>query len=202
MLDPGWVVLITLGGVLVVVVLLLLLLSGGNTRRIWLAHSAFHRILSDPATADKVEPLLGPPKSAIPPKPSGAPLRLLALLQRDGRLIDFLLEDIQAYPDPQIGAAVRDIHRGSQAVLKEHLLLEPVLPQSEGSEVEVPRGFDPSAIRVVGNVTGEPPYRGTLLHHGWRVKEIRLAPVPPGQDEFVLMPAEVELPGLPEAGRS
>ena len=160
-----------------------------------MALSAFFRILSDRALADKVEPLLAPSTPVAPPKPSGAPLRLLALLQRDGRLLDFLLEDIQAYPDVQIGAAVRDIHRGSQAVLKEHLVLEPVLAPPEGSEVDVPRGFDPSAIRVVGNVTGDPPYRGTLLHHGWRVKEIRLASPPKGQDEFVLMPAEVELPG-------
>ena len=68
-----------------------------------------------------------------------------------------------------------------------------VLPQGEGASVEVPRGFDPSAIRVVGNVTGEPPFRGTLQHHGWRVKEVKLAPPPEGQDELVVMPAEVEL---------
>ena len=108
--------------------------------------------------------------------------------------MDFLLEDIQAYPDAQIGAAVRDIHRQCQAALKEHVTLEPVLPQGEGATVEVPAGFDPSAIRLVGNVTGQPPFRGTLQHHGWRVQELRLAPPPEGQDEFVLMAAEVELP--------
>jgi hypothetical protein len=116
------------------------------------------------------------------------------LLQREGRLLDFLLENIQAYPDEQIGAAVRDIHRQAQAALKEHLVLEPVLSQSEGAAVEVPAGFDPSAVRLTGNVTGQPPFKGTLQHHGWRVKEIKLAAPPEGQDEFVLMPAEVELP--------
>jgi hypothetical protein len=78
--------------------------------------------------------------------------------------------------------------------LKEHLVLAPVLPQAEGSTVDVPAGFDPSAIRLTGNVTGEPPFRGTLQHHGWRVQEIKLAPLPQGQDDLVLMPAEVELP--------
>ncbi len=144
--------------------------------------------------AAKVKALLAPPKPEAPTKPSGAPLRLLALLQREGRLLDFLLEDIQSYPDAQIGAAVRDIHRQCRSALKEHLDLQPVLPQPEGSTVEITSGFDPSAIRLTGNVTGQPPFRGTLQHHGWRVKEIRLAPPPGGQDELVLMPAEVELP--------
>src|SRR5205807_3054191 len=144
----------------------------------------------------KVEPLLAPPapKEVVPPKPSGAPLRLLALLQREGRLLDFLLEEIQAYPNAQIGAAVRDIHRQCQHALQEHLVLEPVLSESEGASVEVRPGFDPSAVRLTGNVTGEPPFRGTLQHHGWRVKDYNLPAPPEGQDPFVIFPAEVELP--------
>src|SRR4029077_6144348 len=119
------------------------------------------RTLRDQAFADKIQELLEPPppKDLGPPKPSGVPLRLLALLQREGRLVDFLLEDIQAYPDAQIGAAVRDIHRQCRRLLNEHLVLEPVLPQAEGATVEVPPGFDPSAIQLTGNVTGQPPFR-------------------------------------------
>jgi hypothetical protein len=89
---------------------------------------------------------------------------------------------------------VREIHRKCQEALKEHLVLEPVLPQNEGETVEVPSGFDPSAIRVTGNVPPQPPFRGTLLHRGWRVREIKLPPLPQGQDEFILQPAEVEVP--------
>src|SRR4029077_11055770 len=154
------------------------------------------RTLRDQAFADKIQELLEPPppKDLGPPKPSGVPLRLLALLQREGRLLDFLLEDIQAYPDAQIGAAVRDIHRQCQAAVKEHLVLEPVVAKEEASNVEIPPGFDPSAVRLTGNVTGQPPFRGTLQHHGWRVKELKLTAPPEGQDEFVLQPAEVELP--------
>ena len=132
-------------------------------------------------------------KPSGPAKPSGAPLRLLALLQREGRLVDFLLEDVQSLPDAQIGAAVRDIHRKCRQALQEHLVLEPVLAQPEGERVTVPTGFDPSAVRLTGNVTGQPPFTGTLQHHGWRVREIKLAPPAAGQDEFVLTPAEVEL---------
>jgi hypothetical protein len=135
-----------------------------------------------------------PPKLPEPPKPSGAPLRLLALLQREGRLLDFLMEDVQAYDDAQIGAGVRQIHADCRKALQEHLVLEPVLPEGEGAQVTVPAGFDPAAVRLTGNVTGQPPFRGTLRHPGWRVKAVKLAAPPAGQDEFVVQPAEVELP--------
>jgi hypothetical protein len=191
-MDPAVVALLSIVGTLVVAGLAFFLWTGGNFGRLGLAR----RVLRDEALAGRVEEIVNPPppKPLPPPKPSGAPVRFLALLQREGRLLDFLLEDIQTYPDAQIGAAVRDIHRQCQAALKEHLVLEPVLPQGEGTQVEVAAGFDPSAVRLTGNVTGQPPFRGTLQHHGWRVKEIKLAPPPEGQDEFVLMPAEVELP--------
>ncbi len=192
--QPLLIVIITLLVVLAAYLLVLFLAAKGNIRRIRLALRCELRILRDPSFAAKVEALLAPPKPEAPPKPSGAPLRLLALLQREGRLLDFLLEDIQSYSEAQIGAAVRDIHRQCRVALKEHLDLQPVLAQQEGSTVEIPSGFDPSAVRLTGNVTGQPPFRGTLQHHGWRVKEIKLAPPPEGQDEFVLMPAEVELP--------
>jgi hypothetical protein len=188
---------IILGAILALVFVLLqyLVFSRGDFKRIRLAIRSEMRVLRDAEFAGRVEKILTEqPKPPEPAKPSGVPLRLLALLQREGRLLDFLLEDIQNYPDTQIGAAVRDIHRQCQAALREHLVLQPVLPQSEGANVEVPTGFDPSAIRLTGNVTGQPPFRGTLQHHGWRVKEFKLAPPPQGQDEFVLMPAEVELP--------
>src|SRR5471032_1187198 len=78
-------------------------------------------------------------------------------------------------------------------VLKEHLDMEPVLKGEEKAIVEVPVGFDPSAIRLTGNVTGSPPFKGTLEHHGWRVTRIKLNKPPEGQDAFVVQPAEVEL---------
>ena len=127
-------------------------------------------------------------------KASDGALQILAILQRDSRLLDFLMEDVQAYSDAQIGAGVRQIHADCRKALQEHLALGPVMADAEGATVTVPPGFDPSAVRLTGNVTGQPPFRGTLLHRGWRVKAIKLAPPPEGQDEFVLQPAEVELP--------
>jgi Domain of unknown function (DUF2760) len=167
--------------------------SGGDMQKYRAAQAVAARMTRDPEFAARVQAVLEPPPPPPPPKPSGEPLRLLSLLQREGRLLDFLLEDVQAYGNEQIGAAVRDIHRSCHKAIEEHLVLEPVLPGQEGTAVEVPPGFDPSAIRLTGNVTGQPPFRGTLLHHGWRVKEIKLAKPPEGQDEFVVQPAEVEL---------
>jgi hypothetical protein len=180
--------------VVVVELLVLLAVGGGSMARLGLAWHVFRRTLAEPVFADKVQALIQPPPPPPPPKKSGEALRLLILLQRKGRLLDFLLEDIQGATNEQIGAGVRELHRESQAVLKEHLTLEPVLPQSEGDVVEAPPGFDPSAIRLTGNVTGQPPFRGVLKHHGWRVKDFTLAAPPEGQDEFVVAPAEVELP--------
>jgi hypothetical protein len=194
MQQPYVIVLLTLAGVLVVVFLVLLALGGGSLTRLGLAWGAFRRVLGDPATAEKVRPLLAPPPPDQPAKRSAEPLRLLTLLQREGRVLDFFLEDISQASDDQVGAGVRELHRKAQAALKEHLVLEPVLSQSEGATVEVPPGFDPSAIRLTGNVTGQPPFRGTLQHHGWRVKDYNLPAPPEGQDPFVVAPAEVDLP--------
>src|SRR5207245_4852765 len=177
------VVAITFAACLALYFILILLLSGFDFSRIRLALRCELKALRDASFKGKVEPLLGATRAKEgPSRPSGAPLRLLALLQREGRLLDFLLEDIQTYPDAQVGAAVRDIHRQCQAAVKEHLVLEPVLPRPELSEVEIPSGFDPAAARLTGNVTGQPPFKGTLQQHGWRVKEVQLAPPPQGPD--------------------
>ena len=192
--DRTLVIVITVVVLLVLEAIVLMVAAGGHFGKLGLAWRAMRRSASDPDFATKLTTMLEPPGAQPAARPSGVPLRLLALLQREGRLLDFLMEDIQSYPDAQIGAAVRDIHRQCQAALREHLELQPVLDKPEGSAVEVSAGFDPSAIRLVGNVTGQPPFRGTLQHHGWRVKDIKLTPPPEGQDELVLMPAEVELP--------
>jgi len=118
---------------------------------------------------------------------------LLALLQREGRLVDFLREDIAAYPDAQVGAAVRAIHASCRKVLDEHLALEPVRSEEEGARVLVERDFDASAVRLTGNVSGKPPFRGILRHRGWRTRRVELPADPLGQDPSIVAPAEVEI---------
>lgn len=120
-------------------------------------------------------------------------LALLALLQREGRFVDFLCEDLDDYEDADIGASVRDIHRGCKKVIEEHLDLEAVMPGAEDEAVTVPRGFDPGEVRLVGDVKGDPPFEGVLRHHGWRVTETKLPTLSDGVDRHVLAPAEVEI---------
>src|ERR1700730_12515653 len=120
-------------------------------------------------------------------------VQMLALLQRDGRLIDFLAENISAYPDAQLGAAVRTIHETCRQVLDHYVKLEPILNSEEDQPVTVQAGFDPEAIKLIGNVAGEPPIRGVLRHKGWRVKEVNLPALPQGAGRMVVAPAEVEL---------
>lgn len=133
------------------------------------------------------------PSSAPPPDRGEAALRLLAQLQQEGRLVDFLEEDLTPYTDAQIGSAVRTIHSGCRAVLKERLDLAPILPGAEGATVTVERGFDPAAVRVTGNVRGEPPYQGVLRHPGWRSAAFRMPDATADRDHSILAPAEVEI---------
>jgi len=127
------------------------------------------------------------------PKAVGA-VQILSVLQRQGRLIDFLEEDLSRYEDAQIGAAVRSIHESCKAALAECVHLETVMAQEEGSVVTVPSGFDPASVRLTGNVSGDPPFRGVLRHRGWRIRKVHL-PTFTAQvgKERIVAPAEVEI---------
>lgn len=108
-------------------------------------------------------------------------------------MIDFLQEDVAAFSDAEIGAAARVVHAGSRKVLTQYLTLEPVLKEADGASVTVRPGFDAQRIRLTGNIAGQPPFRGTLKHHGWVATETRFPVVAETLDPRVLAPAEVEL---------
>jgi hypothetical protein len=120
-------------------------------------------------------------------------LALLALLQREGRFVDFVRDSVEGASDADIGAAAREVHRGCRKVLDQHLSFEPVMPGEEEAKVTVPKGFDPAEVRLIGEAKGEPPFRGTLRHHGWRVVDAKLPQLAEGIDRSVIAPAEVEL---------
>jgi hypothetical protein len=184
--------------------------------RLGLSFKAFFRILSDGAFAEGVQRLAegralpeAPAKTvpAAAPVPARAPaaaaarparseaLTLLAVLQREARLVDFLKEDIGAYSNEQVGAAVRDVHRDAAGVLDRLFALAPVMAESEGAGVQVPGGGgDAARVRLVGNVAGQPPYRGTLRHAGWEATKVQLPDWSGAESSArVVAPAEVEL---------
>lgn len=121
-------------------------------------------------------------------------VQMLSLLQREGRFIDFALEDLATYSDAQIGAAARDVHAGCRRVLERYVTLEAILPGREGEAVTLGQNeqIDPAAFHLVGNVAGQPPFRGTLLHPGWRASRVQL-PSLATTGRTIVAPAEIEL---------
>lgn len=137
----------------------------------------------------------------VPPEPEPEPeapedtaaLHLLGILQREGRLVDFLEEDLSGATDAQVGAAARLVHDGCRKALHQYVRLEPVRAEPEDASITVPDGFDAAQIRLTGNVVGHPPFQGRLAHHGWRAASISLPTLAEGQDPAIIAPAEVEL---------
>ena len=145
---------------------------------------------ASPAPAER-RPAMPPP--AAPPRRSDA-ITLLATLQREARLVDFVKESLDGYSDAQIGAASRDVHRACGEVLERLFAIKPLLPEQETQTVEVARDFDPGCYQLTGNVTGAPPFRGKLVHHGWQTTSNELAAWSGSKAASrVVAPAEVEL---------
>jgi Domain of unknown function (DUF2760) len=133
-------------------------------------------------------------KRAEPPERLHASgLVLLAALQREGRLVDFLQQDAAGFSDEEIGAAARIVHGGCRKALRQFFEIKPATDGSEGSTITVAAGFDAQRIRLTGNVSGQPPFKGTLRHHGWIATEIRMPAISEALDPRVISPAEVEL---------
>ena len=153
------------------------------------------RVLGNASLAAQVAALAAPTEEpeTPPEKTHASGLAVLSLLQREGRLIDFLQEDVASFSDAEIGAAARVVHAGSRKVLHQYLTLEPILKDSEGASITVPAGFNAERIRLTGNVAGQPPFQGTLKHHGWAASSVRFPAVSAALDPRVLAPAEVEL---------
>ncbi len=134
----------------------------------------------------------GPP---VPPERVHASgLLLLSALQREGRLVDFLQQDMTGFSDEEIGATARFLHTGCRKVLQQYFHFEPAASQAEGSSITLASGFDAQKFRLTGNVAGPPPFRGTLKHHGWVATEVRMPALSEAIEPRVVAPAEVELP--------
>jgi hypothetical protein len=177
--------------------------------RLLFAWACFFRVLFDggfaaralsvrdgaPAPVALPAPAPAPAPAAVVPAASDetAALQLLSLLQREGRLVDFLQQDIASFPDADVGVAARVVHEGCRKALRAHATLEPVRSEDEGARVTLASGFDADAVKLVGEVKGEPPYTGVLRHRGWRATRLALPGLVGKHDAHVLAPAEVEL---------
>lgn len=186
---------------LILLVILLSLIVIGLMRR---THAPTH---STPKTEPPVEKTARS-STAASPKPDTKPtpqivtlkeatpdaaLQLLGLLQQEARFIDFIEENIQSFSDSEIGAAARIVHEGCHKVLHSHFDFSPVRREQENSRVSIKSGFDPSEVRLTGNIVGKPPFNGTLVHRGWQVTDIRLPKLAENHNVKVVAAAEVEL---------
>ena len=173
--------------------------------RIVLAFRAFFALLfGGKLPADLVAELGLAPKVTAPPppppkppapeiKPADGALQLLGMLQREARILDFLMEDIAPYSDEQVGAAARDVHQQSRELLLRYFAPAPVIDAVEGSTTNAPDG-NPALVKYIGNVpaTGKPP-AGLLRHRGWRATKATLPALNKREDLAVLAPAEIEV---------
>jgi len=140
-----------------------------------------------------IEPPSKPESALLRETSPDSALQLLGLLQNEARFIDFVQENVAGFTDAEIGAAARIVHEGCRKVLRQHFELEPVRTETENSRVTLPRGFDASAVRLTGNIVGEAPFIGTLVHRGWRASQVKLPKVAEGHDTRIVAAAEVEL---------
>jgi hypothetical protein len=164
--------------------------------RLWFAWLCTFRVLFDARFAGSVRSLregtAHAPALAARVTDSGA-LQLLSLLQREGRLVDFLQQDIADFADAEVGVAARVVHEGCRKALRAHADIVTVRGEEEGTRVTLEAGFDADAVKLVGDVRGEPPYTGVLRHRGWRTKKLELPEILGAHDARILAPAEVEL---------
>ena len=125
--------------------------------------------------------------------PADGALQLLGILQRDARLVDFLMEDISSYSDEQVGAAVRSLHSQSAEAMQRHVKLSPVIDGVEGTHTRIDPA-DANAVKLVGNVPASGKAAGgTLRHRGWRADSVNLPNLLASQNTAIVAPAEVEV---------
>jgi hypothetical protein len=177
--------------------------------RIWLSWVTSFRILFDGRFAAKVALLrdgdVGPestPSVALPiplREPSkeaalastNAALQLLSLLQREGRFVDFVQQELASFSDADIGAAARVVHEGCRRAIRAHARVVSVRSEAEGASLTLERASDD--VKLVGKVAGSAPFRGVLRHRGWRVEELTLPTLVGAHDPRLVAPAELEL---------
>ena len=146
-----------------------------------------------PATDPAPLPVTIPPRSQAANQAEAEVVAFFALLQEKGRLVDFLMEDITSYDDTHVGAAARVVHQGCREVLQEHFKITAISESEEGSQVTLPTGYAKEQYRIVGNLNGEPPFTGTLIHKGWKTEFVKLPRIVETQRLPAIAPAEVEL---------
>ncbi|CCB86668.1 DUF2760 domain-containing protein [Parachlamydia acanthamoebae] len=157
------------------------------------AFKAFFKAFKDPQGAQQFLDGQQPSKQIPQQESDPSHLRLLAILQRTGRLIDFIQEDISSFDDAQVGAAVRQIHQDCQKTLDDLVAIRPLLDENEGSKIQIAAGYDPSMYKLVGHLSGTPPFTGTVIHRGWKAHKKSLPKKTDTHLDEIICPAEIDI---------
>ena len=145
-----------------------------------------------PATVAETSPKPAPTPAKPKPSARNDAITLLSTLQREARFVDIVMEPLAGYSDAQVGAATRDVLRDCGKTLERLFAIQPVVEAEEGATHETPAEVDAVRYRLTGNVAGQPPYRGQLVHHGWQATRCEL-PKWSGKDDVAMIVAPVEL---------
>lgn len=154
----------------------------------------FTTTAAKPAAKPAVAEAVKPSPAAVPQNQAQAEVvTLLGVFQEKGRLIDFLMEDITPHTDAEVGMVARAVHQGCKAALNEYFQIEPISPAGEGASVTVPVGYAADEFRLVGNLAGEAPFTGKLVHQGWRTTAVKLPRILKADRLPPIAPAQVEI---------
>ena len=117
-------------------------------------------------------------------------LTLLAVMQKESRILDLIFDDLDGYSDEQIGGASRQVLRDLRDCLDSHVKIESLVDKQEGDVVQIPDAASPIRWKVIGDASAQ---SGTLTHAGYVAKKVAL-PEWTGTEEnaSVIAPAEVD----------
>ncbi len=193
----GTVILLSLTLIIVLVILVGSLLrkksSVSEVQTVMTAPEPIIQIVEKIVEVEKIVQAPMPEPVVLKEATPDAAMQLLGLLQKEARFIDFIKEDIAAFNDADIGVVARVVHEGCNKALNEHFSLTPIRSEPEGSRITLPAGFDASQIRLTGNIVGQAPFSGSLVHKGWQVTSVRLPKLTQGYNPAIVAAAEVEL---------
>jgi Domain of unknown function (DUF2760) len=189
----GTVVVLAFGVIILLIALVMSLTKTSKQAPQVIKSEPEIKIVEKIVEVEKIVQSPPPPPIVLKEATPDAALQLLGLLQKEARFLDFIQENVAAYSDADVGIAARVVHEGCSKVIKEHFTLDSVFHEQEGSKITLEQGFDATRVRLTGNIVGNAPFSGHLIHKGWQVRQMSLPKLTAGHDATIIAPAEVEL---------
>ncbi len=127
------------------------------------------------------------------PVNNNAAKQLLKILQKQGRLLDFLTQNIDQFNDKEVANAAKVVHRGCNRALKKHCIIKAIYDTNENTNITLNPNFDRSKVNLTGNHHIKSPIKGILIHKGWQIESLSLPTLTEKANPDILQPAEIEV---------